>query len=90
MDERVAARSVREPAPAVWGIHQVCDGAEACLRYQVEGLQRSEPVRLTTADYQDDSDSLGDFGDEKFTVQAGSTVLTADLLATYKAWAHGE
>jgi putative DNA primase/helicase len=45
---------------------------EACLAWQREGLVPPEKVRLATEDYQDESDSLGEFIDERLILPRGS------------------
>jgi putative DNA primase/helicase len=62
---------------------------EGCLGWQRDGLGEPPEVRMATADYRDEQDTLGEFLAECCTLHRDARVSSHDLYDQYKRWATG-
>jgi putative DNA primase/helicase len=60
---------------------------EGCKEWQRDGLGDSEAVVLATAEYRREQDVLGQFLDERCSLEPAFKVRTVDLVAAFNAWA---
>lgn len=58
-----------------------------CLNWQREGLGAPAAVQKATGDYRKESDRLGDFIEERCTIDPAFTAATADIYRAYRDWA---
>lgn len=80
-DPRLAAKLKAElPGILNWAL-------EGCLRWQRDGLQTPECVRLATQEYRDDEDVLGQFLAESTAEDRDDRVLMSSLYEAYQRWA---
>jgi P4 family phage/plasmid primase-like protien len=80
MDQMLAEFQAELPGILNWGL-------AGCLHWQRHGLGEPPEVRMATADYRDDMDTLGDFLAECCVLNREARVPSRDLYDAYKAWA---
>lgn len=57
-----------------------------CVDWQEQGLQEPETVKAATQEYRDESDTLGQFFEERCNFGDGHTCARADLRLQYEQW----
>jgi putative DNA primase/helicase len=80
MDEMLEEFEQELPGILQWAV-------DGCLDWQRHGMGEPPEVRMATADYRDEQDTLGDFLAECCTLHRDARVSSHDLYDEYKRWA---
>lgn len=80
--DRALLEKLKAEAPGIlnWAI-------EGCLRWQAEGLDAPKPVADATREYQDESDALTPFLEDRCRIDATKFAVSAELWTAYLDWA---
>jgi putative DNA primase/helicase len=63
---------------------------QGCLKWQTEGLETPEVVRVAVEDYQNEEDPLTEFFAERCIIEPNSVVTFSALFAAYNTWAESQ
>ncbi len=59
-----------------------------CLEWQRQGLEAPQTVEAATEEYRKEEDIIGQFIEERCTIEPGATVKSGELYGAYTKWAH--